>query len=164
MSIEIVKGNLLDAFDRGEVTVIGHCVNCQGVMGSGIALSIKQRYPEVFKDYLNVHERFHNKPQYLLGFAQVIPLAGDKTAFNLFGQLDYGIGKRQINYGAIGLALREMSRTGICKFDHTIEKKSVVGFPYNMASDRAGGDWEIILEMIEFYFRDCEVKIYKLEN
>jgi hypothetical protein len=31
-----------------------------------------------------------------------------------------------------------------------------------MGSDRAGGDWEIVLEMIEFYFKDHTVKIYKL--
>ncbi len=31
-----------------------------------------------------------------------------------------------------------------------------------MVYNRAGGDWSIVLEMIEFYFKDHNVKIYKL--
>jgi len=38
-----------------------------------------------------------------------------------------------------------------------------IGFPFKMGSDRAKGDWDIVLEMIEFYFKDHNVKIYKLE-
>lgn len=30
MPIEIINGDLLKAFDLGEVEVIGHVVNCQG--------------------------------------------------------------------------------------------------------------------------------------
>ena len=47
---------LLDALDRKEVDVIGHVVNCQGVMGGGIAKSIKERYPSVYEEY----KAFHN--------------------------------------------------------------------------------------------------------
>lgn len=39
---------------------------------------------------------------------------------------------------------------------------NVVGFPFKMGSDRAGGDWNIVLEMIDFHFQDNEVIIYKL--
>lgn len=35
--------------------------------------------------------------------------------------------------------------------------------PYNkFAANNAGGDWEVILELIGFYFKDHNVKIYKL--
>ena len=40
---------------------------------------------------------------------------------------------------------------------------TIIGFPFKMGSDRAKGDWDIVLEMIEFYFKDHNVKIYKLE-
>ena len=44
--IHYVKGNLLDS----DCDYICHQVNCQGVMGSGIAKQIRERWPEVYKD------------------------------------------------------------------------------------------------------------------
>jgi len=45
--IEFVQG---DIFDK-EVDIRINTVNCVGVMGAGVALAFKQRYPEMFKDY-----------------------------------------------------------------------------------------------------------------
>lgn len=48
MSYREVEGNLLDLFDQGMFEVIGHGANCQGIMGSGIAAQIRERYPEAY--------------------------------------------------------------------------------------------------------------------
>jgi len=45
--IEFVRGNLFDA----EVGAITNAVNCVGVMGKGIALEFKRRYPDAFAAY-----------------------------------------------------------------------------------------------------------------
>lgn len=45
--LEFVKGNIFDA--RADIRV--NTVNCVGVMGAGVALAFKQRYPDMFKDY-----------------------------------------------------------------------------------------------------------------
>lgn len=37
-----------------ELNAIGHGVNTQGVMGSGIAVAIKEKYPDVYKIYREV--------------------------------------------------------------------------------------------------------------
>ncbi len=158
MTIEIIKGCLLDAFDRGDVNVIGHCVNCQGVMGSGIALSIKERYPEVFKDYREFHDKYG--ADRVFGSGQSVGMYNDnikriQQVFNLHGQDNYGRSTRHLNYGAIGDALGNMA--------DKLGEIHQIGFPYKMGCDRAGGDWEIVLEMIEFYFKSHNVKIYKLE-
>jgi O-acetyl-ADP-ribose deacetylase (regulator of RNase III) len=42
-----IKGNILDSRMQSRVNTI----NCVGVMGKGIALSFKQKYPEMFNDY-----------------------------------------------------------------------------------------------------------------
>lgn len=39
-----------DIFTTG-TGVIGHGVNCRGVMGSGIAVTVREMYPEVFASY-----------------------------------------------------------------------------------------------------------------
>jgi O-acetyl-ADP-ribose deacetylase (regulator of RNase III) len=45
--IEFVNGNILEA----PVSVWVNPVNCVGVMGAGLALEFKKRYPEMFYDY-----------------------------------------------------------------------------------------------------------------
>lgn len=45
--IEIVSGNLLESKMQTHINT----VNCVGVMGKGIALDFKNRYPAMFKDY-----------------------------------------------------------------------------------------------------------------
>ncbi|ESQ88967.1 hypothetical protein ABAC460_14395 [Asticcacaulis sp. AC460] len=47
MKIIYKTGDLLEAPER----VICHGCNAQGVMGSGIAVPIRNRYPMVFKAY-----------------------------------------------------------------------------------------------------------------
>lgn len=156
MTIEFVNGDLLDGLDNQEVNVIGHVVNCQGVMGSGIAFSIKQRYPMVFERYRGHWDRAEWKAE-LLGTAQAVYINKRpyRHVFNLFAQFDYGRDKRNLNYGAIAEALQGMAK-------QTSDDIFKIGFPFKMGSDRAGGDWSIVLEMIEFYFKDHNVKIYKL--
>lgn len=148
MTIRIVEGCLLDAFDKGEVYTIGHCVNCKGIMGSGIAKSIRDKYPAVYDEYINF-----GTGRDVLGCAQEVELEYG-SIFNLFGQEGYGRGTRQVNYGAIANALQTMASV--------FSPRAVIGFPYNMCSDRAGGDFNIILEMIDFYFQNNDVRIYKL--
>ena len=45
--ITFVRGNLFDS----PAQVLCNTVNCVGVMGKGIALDFKQRYPQMFEDY-----------------------------------------------------------------------------------------------------------------
>lgn len=157
MTIEIINGDLLKAFDNADVDSIAHCVNTRGVMGAGLALQIKKTYPNVFNDYSKVCAQEKDR-RLLLGKAQKVIgsyLHPDIAIFNLFGQLDVGLSQRQVNYGAIGLCLQNMSQ-------QIHDPDIVVGFPYLMCCGLAGGDWDIILEIIEFYLRDYKVRIYKL--
>ena len=36
---------------------------------------------------------------------------------------------------------------------------TTIGFPYGMSSVRAGGDWNVIYEMIKSVFKDTNFKI-----
>jgi O-acetyl-ADP-ribose deacetylase (regulator of RNase III) len=149
MAIEFVKGCLLDAFDKGEVTVIGHVVNCQHKMNSGIAKSIRGRYPQVYDFYMETDCQ--------LGLCRSIGW-GRKTVCNLYAQDKYGYdGKRYLSYPALAESLSCMSK-------HVVDSTSLIGFPFKMGADRAGGDWNTVLEMIDFHFKDHKVKIYQLEE
>ncbi len=47
MSVEVVSGDL---FESGAQTLV-NAVNCVGVMGKGIALTFKSRFPDMYMDY-----------------------------------------------------------------------------------------------------------------
>ncbi len=181
--IEIREGCLLDAFDKGEVNHIAHVVNCQGVMGSGIAKSIRLRYPKVFQEYKDYivgqcHIGDRPKPK-LLGDTTNTRVDGGKEGgdgcldykivHNIFAQYNFGTDKRQLNYGAFSKGIFDVysdfwlvnnmrSGNGLAPLK--------LGLPFKIGSDRAGGDWEIVLELIEFaadHFDETQnTIIYKL--
>lgn len=170
MEIELVGGCLLEAFDNGEISCVAHCVNTRGVMGAGLAAKLKSKYPLLFDRYKR-HCSSHNQND-LLGsnYYTTVQREGVKAKddefcsnkdnwnghiINMFAQLDFGTKTRQVNYGAISSCLSD-AVTSYCT------KGTRIGFPYGMCCGLAGGDWNVILEMIEFYFKDHNVKIYKL--
>ena len=46
--IRLLSGNMFDC----QVDALVNTVNCVGVMGAGVALQFKMRYPEMFQDYV----------------------------------------------------------------------------------------------------------------
>lgn len=138
--LKYVKGNILDA-PHG---VICHQVNCQGVMGAGIAKSIKIKYPTVFLEYTKLVHAWGK--QSCLGKCQIIGIKS-KTLFvaNLFGQFFYGRDKRYTDYGAVSMALSSLSKW------HTINchPDFPIFIPYKMGCANAGGDWKEMSNIIE---------------
>lgn len=148
MTIEIVRGCIFEAFERGDINYLVHQVNCIGAFG-GLAGEVGRRYPDVYRRYQEAIKG--GTP--LLGAIQPIWIEGDKFIVNLFGQHQIGTHKRQTNYGAVANGL-------LCLRDELVD--DVVGLPYKFGCGLGGADWNIVLEMIEFIFRDHNVKIYQL--
>ena len=73
------KGNLLECTE----TTIIHQVNCQGKMNAGVAKIIREAYPKVYTDYLELEAS-----STLLGCVQYVEV-GNKIVVNLFGQDNY---------------------------------------------------------------------------
>ena len=158
MTIKIMVGNLLDAFDEGEVGVIGHCCNMQNTFGSGIAKSIRERYPKAYEaDTTWYKADIKHVPLSVATLHKKSLFAThNPRIFNLYGQESYGVGKRQVHYGRLTMALIAM--------ESWLEKGQTIGFPYNMACDRAGGDFTVVTELIESIFKYYDVRFYKLEG
>ena len=102
--------------------IVVHGVNCQGKMGSGVALAIRNRWPGVYKAYRSEFEKRGKNNASLLGFVQFVNTGEGVKAFglelyvaNLFSQLYYGRdGAKYANPEAIsqGLAtVAEFART-----------------------------------------------------
>lgn len=132
---------------------IFQCVNCQNKMGSGLARSLYEKWPEIKTEY---HKFCGNKnPLNLLGEAHDVELGIGRVVINCFGQLHYGnaqkTGTRYADYGAIKSSFVKAADILIDDY-HWNDHPKPIYFPFNFASGLAGGNVEIIHELIGIYF------------
>jgi hypothetical protein len=153
----MIKHIKCDIFESG-ADVICHQVNCQGVMGSGIAKQVKEKFPEVYTRYIELYNTVPRRAQ-LLGVCQpcgtdLISKNNNNTIImNLFAQENFGYdGKCYTDYNALRKCLEMVN---------TISEGNIIAIPYLMGCHRGGGDWNIVYKMIEEVFgdSDCEVLI-----
>lgn len=140
----IVKGNLLDA----PFQFIAHQVNCRGVMGAGLALQIKNKYPEVYDTYKTFCNTYTVKPP--LGKSLCVWTKDNHCIINVFGQLGYGRGQQQTDYEALysGFAMAaEEIRNTFLNGNPCYQIPIVI--PYGIGCGLAGGDWEKVEEILK---------------
>lgn len=144
-----IKGDLLEA----EADYIAHGVNCQGVMGSGVAKVIKTEFPEVYSKYKTYTKCFAS--QVLIGDCLLVdaPTSKFKGIINLFTQEFYGKdGKRYVSYKAI---IDSFTKLNIqCN-------ENIVAIP-KIGAGLGGGDWDIIKELIDDSTPNVEIHVYEL--
>jgi len=135
--------------------IIGHQVNCQGVMGKGLALQIK-RLGGVYEEYQNFCKSEDNKAN-LLGKCQIVKSTEGRYVANLFGQCNYNkIGEniRRTDYHKLEESLYNLK-------DYAVKNKLSVALPYKIGCELAGGDWNIVKDIILKVFNDYPVVIHK---
>jgi len=142
-----VKGSVLDA-----TGFIVHCVNCQGVMGSGVAKAIRERWPIVFDRYEKVSAPYleSGSNPLMLGKIQMVEVGNTQVVVNLFGQLNYGGGggTRYMSYDAFDTGFKTFASHFVGE-----KEKVAVNFPL-LGAVLAGGEWSIISSIIEHHLPD----------
>lgn len=160
MSMHHVIGNLLES----DCDYICHQVNCQGKMNSGIAKSIREKWPVVYNNYMEKYNVLNGVSGALLGDIQIVGLWDDfyatnfhQSVINMFSQEHYGYdGRRYTSYDAFWNCLHLIKKT--------VQKGSKIGFPGYIGCVRGGANWDVIYEMInQVLAEDYEVYIYFLE-
>jgi O-acetyl-ADP-ribose deacetylase (regulator of RNase III) len=133
--MNIINGDILE-IDEG---IICHQVNCRGFFNKGLAQKIRQKYPVVYQNYID----YHNKFGWNLGDIQVINISKTLSVCNIAGQLNYGKGL-QTDYKALRFAME-----GLSKIYLEDTRYNPCYIPYGMGCGLAGGDWEIVSKIIE---------------
>jgi len=135
-----LKGNILNA----EHGIICHQVNCQMVMGAGLAKQIKSKWPHVYSEY----RRLSTWPlKQRLGRCQIVEVAPRKLyVANLFGQVDYGRepGRVYTDIGALGKAIMQLRGWHL----QNCSKEFPIWFPYKIGCGLAGGQWGAVETLI----------------
>lgn len=171
--IKIVDGNLFDS----KANFIIHQVNCQGVMGSGVALQVVENYPHVEREYNNYLRYCKKNKIQSLGTAQYVPneswalimvdtmknnkvIAFDNNyqyIVNLFGQDTYGTG--------VHTDLKAFKKALVDIRDKALEIGATVAMPYKIGSHRGGESWDNVYTVIKKVFENSgvDVEIYRYD-
>lgn len=140
-------GDVLDSDEK----YVAHGCNCSGGFGSGFAKAVKERYPSVREGYLHRY----NTRGWKLGEIQVLSV-GDgsgREIANCAIQERYGKPNEgpYVSYPAIREVVRNLVQTWPNGF----------AMP-KIGAGRAGGNWDIISEIINEESGSVEVRVYVL--
>ena len=135
MPVQIVIGDALNT----KAEYICHQVNYYGVMGAGIAKQIRLKYPENFYSYKKLCDITHNKSD-LLGTVHMCSENG-KTILNMFSLDGMGYDGCFTDYDSFAKCLNVIR--------DTVPFCSTIAMPYLIGCGIAGGDWNIIYNLIK---------------
>lgn len=129
--------------------VIIQQANAQGVMGSGVAKAIRDKYPQVFTEYsayVGVPYSRKDSGASILGSTIVTQVSDDLTIISIIGQQFFGRdGRKYTSYDALDSgfsSIAEMVRCGSIPND--------IHHPL-IGSDLGGGEWSIVKSIIEHH-------------
>lgn len=138
--LEIVTGDL---FESKSQTIV-NTVNCVGVMGKGIALEYKIRYPKMFIRYKELCDK-----KFLKIGSLWIYKTKDKWVLN-FPTKDHWRNPSKIEYLKLGLE----------KFVSTYKAKGITSISFPLLGASNGGiPKDISLAIMCEYLKDCDIPI-----
>lgn len=146
--LQVIEKDLLD-IDEG---LIVHQVNCRGRMGAGVAGQLKEKYPVIYKKYIEVYNEFINSGETmkLLGTFQIVPINTKLKVVNAFTQFNFGYdGKLYTDYSAIESGFKTLKLVNI--------KKLPVYIPYKYGSGLAGGNFDKVSKIIHSVYPEVIV-------
>lgn len=138
--MQTIKGDIFKLMQPGDAMM--HGCNAQGVMGSGIARTVRELFPGAYNAY-----RRHYELNSGLQLGEVIPYTHNadlKMVLNCITQEFYGAdGRRYVSYDAISKACKNI-REG---FGIMVQPPEKLYCPL-IGAVLAGGDWRVIKEIL----------------
>jgi len=153
--------------------VIPHCCNDRGLWGAGFVIALNNAFGEL---PMTSYQRWHKagkwsdkkekgilvpSPKFELGAVQFVKTTHQIAIANMIGQ--HGVRgdhptRPPIRYGALSTAMQ-----AVAKFAKSF--KAQIHCPM-FGSDLAGGDWKVILQLIEEHWLDngIDVTVYEFKK
>lgn len=153
-NITYIRGDLLTT----DIRYIAHGCNAQGVMGAGVALALRKRWPEVYTGYETVYKANQHSAE-PLRLGSIIPVRtndGSKIVFNCITQKFAGHdGRKYVSYDAIDEVFVQLNR------EIHRSKDNRLAIP-KIGAGLAGGEWQVIESIIKSRIDDIDVTVYYL--
>ena len=145
--IKEITGNIFDS----KCQTIVNTVNCMGVMGKGIALEYKKRFPQMYEQYKQFCDNGDIKPGYLWLWTKSTPWVLN------FPTKQHWRYPSRIEYIEIGMK----------KFSEKYKKKNIVSIAFPEIGASLGGlRWEDVKKVMYKYLeplQDLKVEIYHFD-
>lgn len=137
---------------RGDITlvergIICHQVSAQGVMGSGVAAAIKNKWPSVYRDYINAipsnHANLDDRSEYM-GRVIYTQINDELIIASIVAQLHYGNNKNVVytSYDTLDNVLR-------CDIEPLSRHLSSPVHLPKIGCGLANGNWEVVQALIK---------------
>ncbi|MGM9551755.1 MAG: macro domain-containing protein [Clostridia bacterium] len=139
--IEYIEGDIFES----PAQVIVNTVNTVGVMGKGLALSFKQRYPEMFERYKTACEK------HLLTIGKLM----------LFYEADHWLLLFPTKENWRNPSKLEYIEKGLMKFVQTYAEKNItsIAFP-RLGCGNGELDWNDVKPLMERYLKNLPIDVY----
>ncbi len=140
MSLQVTKGNIFNS----KCQTIVNTINCVGVMGAGIALEFRLRYPEMYQRYVELCQQqliqigklwiYKTNQQWILNFPT-------KTHWKYHSKIEY-------------------LELGLQKFLDTYQEKGIKSIAFPLLGAHNGKiDSNISLEIMKKFLHQCNIPI-----
>ena len=133
--MKTVTGDLIKLAQAGKFDVIAHGCNCMCAMGAGIAVPIRNAWPEAYAADCQTEKGDRNK---LGTCTQAVVQQGELTVVNAYAQFDYRGKGVKVDYDAVASCMAWI------KANHSGKS---IGLPM-IGAGLAGGDWAKIEAII----------------
>lgn len=141
-NVKIIKGNI---FNTKAQTIV-NTINCVGVMGKGIALVFKLRYPAMFEVYQTYCK------QNLIAIGKLWIYKGEASAPWVLNFPTKTHWKLPSEYDYI--------QKGLQKFVDTYKEKGITSIAFPLLGASNGGlDKDKVLEMMVCYLSQCDIPV-----
>jgi O-acetyl-ADP-ribose deacetylase (regulator of RNase III) len=172
-NLTYVFGSVLSpvTVEGGNFHYIIHCCNAMGIMGSGVARALYEKWPDVKKTYESMYQyslgdkKNENKVNldFLGAFHSVRVGYVDEPknkkplcVVNMIGQKWIGLsptGEPPICYHSMSCCMNNISKL-------MDDETGSIHAPYLMGADRAGGKWEEIEKLLIKHFSNKGIPVY----
>lgn len=157
----MIKHQVGDMLKQATTGFLVHGCNCQGVMGSGIAWSIRHNWPPVFKAYRTTQAMSGLE----LGTIVPVQVEPNLVVVNAMTQRYFSghpqdpDAKRYVDYEAIAKSFETINDELPGKYPGV---DLVLNFPL-IGADRGRGDWNIISNIIDHTVTNFDKVLWTLE-
>lgn len=151
MKIEYRSGDLF----KTEIKYILHGTNSRGVMGSGVAKTVRAQYPLAYERYT-----IWCSKGFRLGSSLLVD-CGDKTIINAVTQQNYGKVAEQTGPNPIRYVSYDAVASIFEQLEQTIPN-TTIAMP-RIGASLGGGDWSVISAIIESECKTIQPVVYSID-